>query len=293
MKLFTKLTAAAVMGIGIFGISPVFAGNIEIENIEAKGDVALKLYVLNCGDLEIRDASVMNPNVAKGTVQAVANSCYLIGHPDGYLLWDAGIPDAVADAADGVEAFGGLFLMKVSKTLESQLGDLNIAADDIKFLSFSHMHSDHTGNANLIKQATWLVQENEFDMAFGEKAAEAGFVPTDYAHLKDNAQKLNGNYDVFGDASVVIVSTPGHTIGHQVLYVDLPKTKPVILSGDLYTSVAAYEEGSMPAWNFSPELTEASFDLVDELIEKTGAQLWVGHDKGQFDGLKKAPFAYE
>lgn len=293
MKLFTKLTAVTMMGFGIFGASPVFAGNIEIENLGAKGEVALKLYVLNCGDLEIRDASVMNPNIAKGTVQAVANSCYLISHPDGYLLWDAGIPDAVANAVDGVEAFGGLFLMKVSKTLESQLAELNIEPDDIGLMSFSHMHSDHTGNAKLLKQATWLVQENEFDMAFGEKAAEAGFVPSDYAHLQDKAQKLSGNYDMFGDASVVIVSAPGHTIGHQVLYVDLPKSKPVILSGDLYTSVAAYEQGSMPAWNFSPEQTEASFDLVGDLIEKTGAQLWVGHDKSQFDGLKKAPFAYE
>lgn len=293
MKIFNKIVAAALLSMTMLSGNMVLAADIELSQIQSQNKVPLKLYVLDCGAMELRDGSVMSANLAKGSVVQLVNACYLISHPSGYFLWDAGLPDMVADAVDGVEISGGLFLMNLKKTLAAQLAELEVSPDDIGLLGFSHLHSDHTGNAKLFNNAKWLVQENEYDFAFGENAASASFAIADYGHLKDKAQKLNGHYDVFGDGSVVIVSTPGHTIGHQVLFVNLTDTKPVVLSGDLYTSTTAVHDHSMPVWNYNVEQTKQSFELVEGLLEQTGAQLWVQHDKAQFESLKKAPFAYE
>jgi glyoxylase-like metal-dependent hydrolase (beta-lactamase superfamily II) len=99
--------------------------------------------------------------------------------------------------------------------------------------------------------------------------------------------KLDGNYDVFGDGAVLIVFAPGHTPGHQVLFVDLPKTGPVILAGDLYISQKDRDNAVA-----SPQ-TPDKRQPVEDLLEQTSAQLWLCHDKEQNDTLAHAPAFHE
>jgi glyoxylase-like metal-dependent hydrolase (beta-lactamase superfamily II) len=134
------------------------------------------------------------------------------------------------------------------------------------------------------------MQAPEYDVAFGPEPQKYGFQAANYAKLRDSkAVKLAGDHDVFGDGSVVIKSTPGHTIGHQVLLVRLPKTGPVILSGDLVHYMANWDGRRVPSLNFNAEQSARSMMMVDALMAQTGAQLWINHDPEQGNALPKAP----
>ncbi len=181
----------------------------------------------------------------------------------------------------------------VPKTLKSQLDSIGLNFSDITYLAFSHLHLDHTGNAKYFSKSTWLVQEVDYALAFSEAATKHGYKPADYNHLKEvPVIKLKGDHDVFGDGSVVLISTPGHSVGHQSLFVDLPKTGPVVLSGDLYHYRKNRENYVIPTYNSKKE-TIHSFVKIDNLLTQTKAQLWIAHDKEQFDQLKHAPEFYE
>ncbi len=98
---------------------------------------------------------------------------------------------------------------------------------------------------------------------------------------------------MFGDGSVTILSTPGHTPGHQSLLVKLPKTGALVLSGDAVHFKSNWDNRGVPAGNVSKEQTLASMEKIDGILKKEKAQLWINHDKAQRDRLKMAPEYYE
>ena len=105
--------------------------------------------------------------------------------------------------------------------------------------------------------------------------------------------KLEGDYDIFGDGSVTIISTPGHTPGHQSLLVKLPKTGALLLSGDAVHFKSNWENRGVPANNFDKDKTAASMQRMADIMVKEKAQLWMNHDKAQSDSLKMAPGFYD
>jgi len=105
--------------------------------------------------------------------------------------------------------------------------------------------------------------------------------------------KLEGDKDVFGDGSVTIISTPGHTPGHQSLLVRLPKTGAVLLSGDAVHFKDNWDNRRVPAGNVSAEQTVASMQRIADILAKEHAQLWINHDKVQSDAQKKSPEFYD
>jgi glyoxylase-like metal-dependent hydrolase (beta-lactamase superfamily II) len=106
-------------------------------------------------------------------------------------------------------------------------------------------------------------------------------------------RKLEGDLDVFGDGSVTILSTPGHTPGHQSLLVRLPRTGPVVLSGDIAHFKDNWDHRRVPAINDNKEETLASMQRVADVLAKEKAQLWINHDKAQRDTLKMSPQYYD
>jgi len=251
--------------------------------IEEVQKPALKVYVFTVGDILVKDISLFNPGVDSGQTKKFTNSAYLIRHEKGDLIWDTGLPDQLAALPDGND--GPAFLMKMPKTLASQLKEINVSPEEIEYLAISHMHGDHTGNANLFTNATLLFQQEEYTALFeGEQVAP------NFDSLKNNeAVKLTGDYDVFGDGSVVIKKAPGHTPGHQVLFLDLPKTGPVVLSGDLYHFTKNRELRGVPAFNTDKEQTFQSMDAVEAFIKEKHATLWIQHDLEQNQGLPHSP----
>jgi len=249
-----------------------------------------RLYLLNCGESETKDVSMWSPGVDVGKPREFSDSCYLIRHAKGLLLWESGVSDAIATLPDGMVVGNGILTLHVRKTLRSQLQELGIAPTDITVLGFSHFHGDHVGNANLFTAATLYIQQAEYDAAFGPDPAKFNFNPAFYNKLRDSTMvKLDGDRDIFGDGSVVIYSTPGHTPGHQSLLVRLPKTGPVLLSGDAVHFRENWENRRVPARNFNKEQSLASMQKLADILEREHATLWINHDKPQTDGLAHAP----
>jgi glyoxylase-like metal-dependent hydrolase (beta-lactamase superfamily II) len=206
------------------------------------------------------------------------------------MLWDTGMSDAIADKPEGVSAASGLLTLWVKRTLASQLRELDIAPTDITHLALSHFHADHCGNANLFTAATLYIQQAEYDAAFGADPSRFNFNPAFYEKLRANpVVKLEGDHDVFGDGSVVIITTPGHTPGHQSLLVRLPKTGAVLLSGDMVHFDSNWSNRRVPARNFDRDLSRRTMERIDAFLQANNATLWINHDKAQSAGIAHAP----
>ena len=249
-----------------------------------------RMYVMSCGESRTDDVSSWSPGVNVGQPRVFSNHCYLIRHAKGWMLWDTGNSDAIAAHPDGVSAAGGRLIARMPKTLASQLKEIGLEPADFKYLALSHMHPDHTGNANLFTAATLHMQEAEYDVAFGPDAAKHNFNPATYDKLRGNpVVKLHGDHDVFGDGSVVIKPTPGHTIGHQALLVRLPTTGSVLLSGDLVHFEENWVNKRVPARNFDRDESAKTMRAIEAFLAETGAKLWINHDKAQSEHIRKAP----
>ena len=266
-------------------------GVLALSVVRAQADEGVqRLYVLNCGENDTKDLSAWSPGFNEGKAFEFSDSCYLIRHAKGWLLWESGVPDAIAAKPEGVVVGNGMLTLHLRKTLRSQLHDLGVAPADISFLGFSHFHGDHVGNANLFTAATLFIQQAEYDAAFGPDAAKSGFNAALYDKLRDvPTVKLDGDYDIFGDGSVVIYSTPGHTPGHQSLLIRLPKTGPVLLSGDAVHFQENWENRRVPARNFNKEQSLASMQKLADILDREHAKLWINHDKANTDTLPHAP----
>jgi len=252
-----------------------------------------RLYVLYCGEAKIPDISPWSPGVNVGQAAVFSDNCYLIRHGSDWMLWDSGYPDALALAADGIAGPRNMRAFR-SRTLASQLAELGVAPEQVGYLAFSHTHGDHVGNANLFTAATLFMQQTEYDAAFGPEPSKYGFNPAAYDKLRGSkVVKLNGDYDVFGDGSVRILSTPGHTPGHQSLLVHLQKTGAVVLSGDVAHFGDNFVNRRVPGFNFNVDQSRQSMDRVDAVVKSEHAQLWINHDSKQTATLVHAPQFYD
>jgi N-acyl homoserine lactone hydrolase len=247
-----------------------------------------RLYAFNCGEARVKDVSRWSPGVNVGKQMDFSDNCYLIRHARGIMMWDSGYSDAVAAMPNGLNT--PLSVARLPRTLASQLAEIGVAPTQVTHLAFSHTHSDHVGNANLFTSATLFMQEPEYDAAFGPNAGKFNFAAANYDKLRANpVVKLKGDYDVFGDGSVTIISTPGHTLGHQSLLVRLPKTGPVLLSGDAVHFQDNWDQRRVPGFNFNKEESLKSMEKMAALMASTKAQLWINHDKAQSDRIPHAP----
>ncbi len=252
----------------------------------------LKLYVFDCGSAPVHDLEQFSLSTDEVAMPELFIPCYLIEHSGGRLLWDAGVPAIVADSPEGMEVYG--FFTKLDRTLADQLAELGIGSSDVDLVAFSHMHWDHVGQANQFTEATLLIQRTEHEAAFVDEPTIQFFERELYAELEDNETALlEGDHDVFGDGRVVIKSAPGHTPGHQVLFLDLEGTGPIVLSGDLYHFPESRKLRRVPQFNFDREQTLASMDRVEAFLEEKGAELWIQHDFAFAQGLRKSPESYE
>jgi len=250
---------------------------------------ALRLYVLDCGHIDISDISIFDRGGAyDGRSDNFVDACFLIRHPSGDLMWDSGLPDALNEAPDGV--VNPPFTLKVPKTVKGQLERIGVPPDYVEYFSISHSHFDHLGNANLFKNSTFIVNEKERDHMFRSEARADAQNFANYSDL-EAAKKITfaDSYDVFGDGSVIIVSMPGHTPGHSVLFINLEHSGPILLSGDLYHLTEAREKKTVPAFNTSVEETLASMEKFEELAKASGARVIIQHEDADFNNLPRAP----
>ncbi|MES2298935.1 MAG: N-acyl homoserine lactonase family protein [Pseudomonadota bacterium] len=254
---------------------------------------ALRLYVFDCGSVDVADVSVFSPGFGKGEHKALTDSCYLVVHPKGTLMWDTGFGDALAAMPDG-QKVSDVFHVRLKKALAVQFKEIGVVPESVNYLGLSHMHFDHIGNVGLFPKSTLLMQKEEYDAAFGPDAAKFGNDPGKYPTLQANPVKtLTGDYDVFGDGSVMIKRALGHTPGHQALYLKLAKTGNVLLSGDLAHFTENWDKRRVPSFNFDEPQSVQTMNEVAAFLKANKAVLWIQHDAEQNAKIKHAPAYHE
>ncbi len=244
-----------------------------------------RLYALDCGRVHLPDMSMFSDTGEyDGVSGTLVAPCFLVVHPSGTLLWDTGLNDQLAGKGP-VQVEGGVML-QVERSLQAQLQMIGVQRID--YLGFSHFHFDHTGNAAAFRDATWLVSRVDIDAALNKP--DAFINPDDIRPGGQTKQlSLDGDHDVFGDGTVKILKTPGHTPGHQSLLLRLAENGPVILSGDLYHTRDNRRYQRVPALNHNRADTLASMNRIETMARNLGARIIIQHDPEDFAALPQAP----
>ena len=249
-----------------------------------------RLYVLDCGTIISHQPERFGLNREDVPDPDFADPCFLVMHPKGILLFDTGLTDAQVGKPIYENKMGYEGQLK-TVSLKSELARIGVTPAMITYLAISHSHWDHVGNANDYAGSTWLARKAEYYVMFGPNAntvAARGYAALAHAKIK----YIEGDYDVFGDGSVVLLSTPGHTPGHQSLYVKLARTGGVVVSGDLYHYPAERKLGKMPPREQSLGTPE-SRKKVEEFLARTHSQLWLSHTIDWYRDAVKAPGWYD
>ena len=251
-----------------------------------------KLSVLDCGWLGFADITLFGLSNEESAVREMFVPCYLIEHQGKRMVWDFGLPPNIVGS--GVVEYVPGATMRYDVSIIDQLKILGLEPSDIDFVAPSHLHFDHAGALSLFKGSTLLIQKAERDSVVDGNTENVAIDPSLFAGVEDTPTvQLEGDHDVFGDGKVVIYSTPGHTAGHQVLFVDLENTGRIVLSGDLYHFRFSRENQRTPEFNFSRDQTLESMERVEALLEQKAATLWIEHDHALADTLKKSPAFYD
>jgi N-acyl homoserine lactone hydrolase len=260
-----------------------------------------RLYVFDCGTLDIADTGRFRLKREEVATDKLSVGCYLVVHPRGTLIWDTGaVPDAMVTAGPAPVRYRLLLPdaqernVTIARPFKAQLAETGYRPADITYVALSHYHYDHSANTNDFASATWLVRQVERDAMFAAKPPDL-VQPSTYAALRGSKTTIikTDEHDVFGDRTVVIRFAPGHTPGHQVLYVKLAKTGGVVLSGDLYHYPEERTLNRIPTFDDNQDQTAATRQALDGFLKKNNAQLWIQHDFTGTAKLKKAPAYYE
>ena len=283
----SALLRSAAICVGVAITTLTFTGMQTALAAEAVATV--RLYTVDCGRVDISDmASLADTGEYDGKAGKVVTPCFVVRHPKGTLVWDTGLGDKLADVKEGV--VNGPFHLHADTRLSDQLKVIGLEPAGIDYLSFSHLHFDHTGNANLFGGGTtWLLSKADLDWAIGNPSPFAVDPSLFSSYKTAKLVMIGSDHDVFGDGSVRILAAPGHTPGHKVLLLKLKKSGTVMLSGDLYHTVENRKRARMPAFNTSRADTLASFNRIETIVKNTRARFVIQHAPESFASMPKFP----
>jgi glyoxylase-like metal-dependent hydrolase (beta-lactamase superfamily II) len=251
-----------------------------------------RLYVIDCGALLFNKPELYNLKPEEIKETNISVTCYLVVHPKGTLLFDTGLTDTIVGRPFWENPIRGYSQVKIN-TLKGQLADIGYRPENIDYLVLSHLHWDHTGNALYFTQSKLLIAKEEYDAGFRTDLPPGGpYRYNEYAMLAKQAQFISKDFDVFGDGTVRILASPGHTKGHVCLYVKLKNTGGVVLTGDLFHFPEELSLGRMPEAEKTTGTAESRQKIVD-FAKSTNSQIWIGHSLTLFRTLHKAPSWYD
>jgi N-acyl homoserine lactone hydrolase len=263
-----------------------------------KASVAEKLFRLDCGHSLANDESVWTPGENVGRSIEFSSTCWLVKHGSEWLLWDTGVPESALNDPRGWSTLSKLIVYHLDKTLTDQLAEIGLKPSDIARVAISHTHGDHIGNVGLFPNSTILMQQAEYTWIHSpngpnDNVNQLMALARNLLGTPKNLQLIDGDTDVFGDGSVTLISTPGHTPGSQSLLVHLKNSGFIILSGDVVHSEENFERNIVPSLNTNKEESIASMEKIRQMIAIYKATLFINHDKTQSDKLKLLPAFYD
>lgn len=274
----------------------------------AESPAGMKLYAFSSGALTIGKGVLQNFGPMEPPIK-IPVGFFVIKHPKGNVLFDTGNNDKIIkDPSYWGPNFDALKPVNTPDVaIDVQLKKIGLTPDDIKYVVVSHMHLDHGGNVGKFPNSTLVIQRDEINYAFWPDEPFTGpFIPGDAAVLrakvgssKPNAMKMlildNEDKDLFGDGSVIVKSSRGHTKGHQMMLIRLPKKGSTILTGDNVYFRENVEKSIPPnlVLAYDPAGIMRAYEWIRYMQATEGADYFTAHDPEAFKAMKKAPEYYE
>jgi len=294
-KWISRLAAVAVLGLG------------AMTTAHAVSPAGMKLYVFSSGSMMLGKGFLQNLAPMEPKIQ-VPIGFFVIKHPKGNVLFDTGNNDKLITDSSYWGKLASVCEVKMTPedAIDAQLAKIGLKPDDIKYVVVSHMHLDHGGNVGKFPNSTLIIQDDELSFAmFPDEPFAGGYIPGDAQVLRSpvgtskpslmDMVRLEGDYDLFGDGSVVVHRSRGHTKGSQMLMVRLPKTGSTILTGDAVYFRENIEKNLVPniALAYDPVGIVKGYDWVRRMKATENANYFTAHDPDAFKAMKKAPEFYE
>ena len=254
----------------------------------------MRLYALHCGG-DLSDMATFDPfDERVGTKVYNPYFMYVVTHPRGTVLFDSGVhPAMLTDPESRLGEAAAAFQVKMTEddTVERCLARIGMTPSDIDLVVQSHLHFDHAGGLEWVRHAPVLVQREELAFAFNPPVYQRDiYVRADFDHDLQ-WQELDGDHDIFGDGRLTVLSTPGHTRGHQSLMVRLDGGVVILLADAAYL-LAKMRARLLPGILWSPDAMVASWDRLEELEREHDALLMTTHDLDYKERVKLAPGAW-
>jgi N-acyl homoserine lactone hydrolase len=264
----------------------------------ATAGFAQQLYRLDCGHSLANDESVWTPGENVGRSIEFSSTCWMIKAGSKWVLWDTGVPEATLKDSKGWSTLPKLIVYHLDKPITGQLAEIGLKTSDITYVALSHTHGDHIGNVGLFPDSTVLMQRAEYGWIHSADGASDNVnqlkaLARELLGAPQHLQLIDGDRDLFGDGSVTLISTPGHTPGSQSLLVHLKTSGFIMLSGDVVHLENNFEKNIVPSLNTDKAASIASMDKIRQIIAAYHARLFINHDKTQADTLKLLPAFYD
>jgi len=287
MKMKSCIAAMALLAMGMSVAAPAAAQSPD----------GMKLYITSSGELNL-DQGWLTAMNNHGNRIDIPVPMYIIDHPEGLVVFDTGMNIAVVPD-NGAEYWGpvaGAFTPTMSRdqAIDRQLQRIGKTVDDVKYVVHSHLHLDHVGNISMFPNATHVIRRAELQNAWWpERFQRAAYVMSDFESTRSlNILELTRDLDLFGDGSIELIDTKGHTKGHQSMVVRLPNSGTMILASDA-AYMAENLQGTVPGivWN-----VEAAMDAIERMKlirDVEGGQIILSHSMEMYSSLKHLPEYYD
>ena len=291
----SKLALAAALGLG------------ALTSVQAVSPAGMQLYAFSSGSMKLGKGFLQNFAPMDPKIQ-IPIGFFVIKHPKGNVLFDTGNNDKLITDSTYWGKLASVFSAKMTPedAIDVQLAKIGLKPDDIKYVVVSHMHLDHGGNVAKFPNSTLIIQDDELSFAmFPDEPFAGGYIPGDAQVLRApvgsskpslmNMIRLEGDYDIFGDGSIVVHRSRGHTKGSQMLLVRLPQTGATILTADAVYFRENIEKNLMPnlVLAYDPAGIAKGYDWIRRMMATENANFFTAHDPDAYKTMKKAPAFYE
>ena len=258
----------------------------------------IKLYMFQTGTLKTK-LKYIKMNQSNQDFE-IPVPWYLIKHPKGDVVIDGG--NAIEVAINKHEHWGSVIdeydpTMNKSENCVDQAKSVGTNILDVKYLIQTHLHLDHSGVIGRFPNAIHIVQRLEYDYAFNpDWFASPAYIRKDFDKPNIKWKYLNDKktdfFDLYGDGSIKIIFTPGHSPGHQSILIKLPKSGNILLTIDAAYTVDHWENKCLPGLVTSSSQAGESVTKLRKIARENNALVVTGHDPYAWISFKKAPILY-